>query len=532
MANFERSGPERSNRKSFNVENEFSKEKTVLISCVLEGSGKVEPDSVIDEIELKCGRGSVIACVPKTGSGYEVVFRERQMMEPILGDLSVSGKTFKVTELESSFRYVSILNLSMYVTDAEIIERFSKIGVEVVSPIKKHKMKSKNYIYDGTRVFKAKLPPNMKSIPYSMKFSVNEKETAYYRVIHNHQVRVCHGCFSPDHIYKDCPDFKCFECGEQGHISRKCLKNKCSFCFYKKENCKCETLRKTGVGNSCTEFQTDSYSGIFKDHDIQHSSDRMFHTENDDSSDVSEDDEWAQNTRRRENVVSSVHSRCRDDVSHVDTNGDATHTTVEAVVEPIANGDNGVASHITDDVPNGVASQCIDECDGASHDGENHEVDGDDVSEVLDDVCDMVHGVEDIVSGEDKEKVESEIDHDNLTNNVDVSHVNLVEFNDVSGVSENNVKDIDHISNIENTVSSQDKIKSQGGVSHSTCDTLDDFEMDTHSLTSDCQLASGDEFTVVGKKKSYLGIKRRNKFQIKPNLKAARLSNVKNKLMK
>ncbi|CAC5411990.1 unnamed protein product [Mytilus coruscus] len=100
-------------------------------------------------------------------------------------------------------------------------------------------MHSRLAIYDGTRVFKAKLPPTLASIPYSMKFSVNGRETAYYRVIHNNQVKVCSSCFSPTHLYKDCPDFKCFECGLQGHIVKNCPEYKCKACSRLKSECEC-----------------------------------------------------------------------------------------------------------------------------------------------------------------------------------------------------------------------------------------------------------------------------------------------------
>jgi hypothetical protein len=87
-------------------------------------------------------------------------------------------------------KIVSIINLSMYVTDDVIIDRFDRIGVEIVSPIRKRKMNSRANAYDGTRVFQVVLPLTLASIPYSMKFSVNEKENAFYRVIQNDQIKV------------------------------------------------------------------------------------------------------------------------------------------------------------------------------------------------------------------------------------------------------------------------------------------------------------------------------------------------------
>lgn len=523
MANFDGSGPDRSNGKSANYDSKFSKEKTVLIACALEGFGKLEPDLLIDDIESKCGIGSVIACVPKTGYGYEIVFRERQMMEPVLGDLTVDGKRCKVSELQSSFRLVSILNLSMYVTDEEIVDRFNKIGVEIVSVIKKHKMKSKNNIYDGTRIFKAKLPPNMKSIPYSMKFSVNEKETAYYRVIHNHQVKVCNGCFSPDHMYKDCPEFKCFECGEQGHVRKKCFKNKCSKCLHKKVSCKCSTLKKTHVDNSFAEFQ-----GTFtRDDDVWPCSRIM-------------DDD---HTNGESNITVNAHLDDVNDVSDSGKNDVANHYTVERGGQSSACSDNGVASHITEDdenidldvISSVVASHCSDEGDG------NGDVNG--AVLVNDDEAEMVDG-DDEVSGEvgqddsmvygDQERNKTDKEESNVDIELNVNNVDYVKSKSKcvmpkENVSENDCK-IGSILNIEASVSPLEQINSQGEVSQSSCDTLDDFEMDTFLMTDSSQGASENDFTLVAKKKNALGVKRRSKINIKPNLKAARLSNIHKKL--
>ncbi|CAC5415427.1 unnamed protein product [Mytilus coruscus] len=122
------------------------------------------PELVIDEIEKKCGVGSVLACVPKNGTGYEVVMRERRNVGEISGD--------------------------------------------------------------------------------RMSIQVSGKETAYYRVIHNDQVKVCSGCYSAEHLYRDCPEFKCFKCGQQGHISKNCSENKCKNCLRTKNDCDCLTRKR------------------------------------------------------------------------------------------------------------------------------------------------------------------------------------------------------------------------------------------------------------------------------------------------
>ncbi|CAC5395157.1 unnamed protein product [Mytilus coruscus] len=211
--------------KTYPLDDNYSKEQTVRVNV---GSTKlISPEPVIDEIEKKCGVGSVLACVPKNDTGYEVVMRERRNVGEISGDsISIQGKSCSVNELISVFRIVSIFSMSMYVTDEEIIDRFDRMGVEIVTDIRKRKMSTRSNVYDDTRVFKVKLPPTLASIPYSMKFTVSGKDTAYYRVIHNDQVKVCSGCYSAEHLYRDCPEFKCFKCGQQGHISKNCSENK------------------------------------------------------------------------------------------------------------------------------------------------------------------------------------------------------------------------------------------------------------------------------------------------------------------
>ncbi len=35
---------------------------------------------------------------------------------------------------------------------------------------------------------------------------------------------------SPEHMMKDCPDFKCFKCEERGHFARDCNAVRCPDC--------------------------------------------------------------------------------------------------------------------------------------------------------------------------------------------------------------------------------------------------------------------------------------------------------------
>lgn len=513
MANFNNSGGE-SSRKNMNFSNEqFSKEKTVLVGCPVDGFGAVEAEMIIDEIEKKCGVGSVVACVPKNGVGYEVVLRERKMMESVIGELSLNGKKCAVNELEASFKYVSILNLSMYVSDREIIDRFSKIGVEIVSPIKKHRMKSKNNVFDGTRIFKVKLPPNMASIPYSMKFSVNEKETAYYRVIHNQQVKVCSGCFSSEHIYKDCPEFKCFECGQQGHISRKCLKNKCAFCFRKKDYCNCKAREELQIVNQFPQFSSEN---------LQEMSCRELIKEADEEAMKTTDVKVGymdKNCKEKEvctSVQENVDSREGTDV------GDSMEDGIVSV--------NGDASHYTEDVDEvgfgesakGGASLCTDDEGDGDWNGDGIYIDEEECFEMDDGVGD--DSAECVRDDKVKKGTDKELNNICL-NNCNIEPVLLTKSNvELSG--ENRIDKMSDGFSVESAVSPLEQNDSSQGEVRSSCDSLDEITMDTFPVVSEDQEESGDTFTVVGKKRNYLGIKRRSMLNIKPNIKAARLSNL------
>ncbi|CAC5411982.1 unnamed protein product [Mytilus coruscus] len=70
--------------KTYPLDDNYSKEQTVRVN--VGDTQLISPEPVIDEIEKKCGVGSVLACVPKNGTGYEVVMRERRNVGEISGD--------------------------------------------------------------------------------------------------------------------------------------------------------------------------------------------------------------------------------------------------------------------------------------------------------------------------------------------------------------------------------------------------------------------------------------------------------------
>jgi len=87
----------------------FTKGLTVVVNVI--NNGVNTPEIVIDEIEAKCGVGAVMAFVPKFGTSYEVVLKERSYVGDLTDDFSIGGRSFPVKELTSvnhPFKYVYV----------------------------------------------------------------------------------------------------------------------------------------------------------------------------------------------------------------------------------------------------------------------------------------------------------------------------------------------------------------------------------------------------------------------------------------
>lgn len=83
-----------------------------------------------------------------------------------------------------------------------------------MSEIRRRKWPGSNVV-DGTRFVKVRFAEWVASFSYSTKFNT-EGESQFFRVIHDRQIRVCRLCLQPGHILRECPDFLCNRCGDQG----------------------------------------------------------------------------------------------------------------------------------------------------------------------------------------------------------------------------------------------------------------------------------------------------------------------------
>ncbi|XP_026121789.1 uncharacterized protein LOC113103789 [Carassius auratus] len=151
--------------------------------------------------------------------------------------LLIKGVNCEIKKLQNRDYVVSFMHLPVYLADEEILNKLEVWGVSPISKIKRRVYPGTS-IEDGTRYVKARFPKEVASLPYSTKIETAEGPQ-YFRVMHSHQVKTCRLCMSPDHVVKDCPEFKCHKCEERGHFARNCNAVTCPECNLVLNKCEC-----------------------------------------------------------------------------------------------------------------------------------------------------------------------------------------------------------------------------------------------------------------------------------------------------
>ncbi|XDV14270.1 hypothetical protein PO909_002444 [Leuciscus waleckii] len=240
----------------------YLKEATLIVN--VENVNEVRAADIIKAVVDKCGNGKILALRPRQGKEYELTMENEETCEELIDGLNIKGVNCEIKKLQNRDYVVSFMHLPVYLDDREIIEKLEGWGVNPIS-----KMKRRCYpgteIEDGTRFLKVRFPKEVASLPYSTRLETAEGPQ-YFRVVHSHQVKTCRLCMSPDHLLKECPDFKCYKCEEKGHFARDCNAVRCPECQEILNKCECwmeEGGREHQVdgqvheGNNEEERQTD-----------------------------------------------------------------------------------------------------------------------------------------------------------------------------------------------------------------------------------------------------------------------------------
>uniref|UniRef100_A0A673IN86 CCHC-type domain-containing protein n=1 Tax=Sinocyclocheilus rhinocerous TaxID=307959 RepID=A0A673IN86_9TELE len=213
----------------------YLKEATITVEI-----GQVKEARAMDVIKSvteRIGDGRILVVRPKQTKEYEVMLEREEDADLLTNGLTIKGINCEVKRLQNRDYVVSFMHLPVYVADKEILDKLEGWGVCPLSKIKRRVYPGTD-IEDGTRFVKARFPKEVASLPYSTRMETAEGPQ-YFRVMHSHQIKTCRLCMSPEHVVKDCPDFKCFKCEERGHFARDCSAVRCPDCREFLNKCEC-----------------------------------------------------------------------------------------------------------------------------------------------------------------------------------------------------------------------------------------------------------------------------------------------------
>ncbi|XP_042561206.1 uncharacterized protein LOC122130563 [Clupea harengus] len=166
----------------------YSKEMTLVLETEdIEG---VNAMKLIKEIEKVVGPGKLSALRPRPNKQYEATFENLEDCDLLEdGGLLFDGIRVDVKRLCRTEVMVSFLHLPPYTTDAEVLEKLIKWGVEPILPLRRRYYPGTS-VADGTRYIKVRFPKEVASLPYSARFDTPDGPQ-YCRVIHDRQVKLC-----------------------------------------------------------------------------------------------------------------------------------------------------------------------------------------------------------------------------------------------------------------------------------------------------------------------------------------------------
>lgn len=232
-------------------ERKYLKEATVIVE--VDKVNGVKAEDVIKAVSERIGGGKILAVRPRQGKEYEVTMEKEETCEELMDGLTIKGTNCEVKKLQNREYVVSFMHLPVYLDDEQILVKLEGWGVSPISKIKR-RLYTGTDIEDGTRYVKVRFPREVMSLPYSTKIETAEG-LQYCRVMHSCQVKTCRLCMSPEHLLKDCPDFKCFKCGERGHFARDCNTVKCPDCHEFLIRCECWMEEEEGGGEDQVDGQ-------------------------------------------------------------------------------------------------------------------------------------------------------------------------------------------------------------------------------------------------------------------------------------